>query len=165
MDEVDGRQKTNPAVDHWRGVTGSQLPDGGNVEPLTAAKLFLSALLATQLLGCVDARLQVRDLRTGAAVVQAQAFELRPTGDVCLDEADAAGNLSLHLPVDEQAIVAVRAGGFMQWSKPVAWLRSQPLPLTIHLEPVWMAGFLHTGLKPGDIIVREPCHCTHPKAQ
>ncbi len=146
-------------------MTGSQLPDGGNVEPLTGVKLFLCGLLAAQLLSCADARLQVRDQGTGVAVVQARAFEMRSTGDVLLGEADAGGNLSLHLPADEQAIVAVRASGFVQWSKSVAWLRHQPPPLTIQLVPLWMDGFLHTGLKPADIIVREPCHCTHPKAQ
>ena len=148
-------------VDHPQGVTGSQSRHGGNVRSLTcvcaAALIYLS--------GCADARLTVRDQGTGVAVVQAHAVELRADGDYTLAEADAQGSLALHLPDNDQAIVAVRAEGFVQWSKSVGWLKKQPPPLIIQLEPVWMAGFLQTGKKPSDIIVRGPCNCSHPKAQ
>jgi len=115
--------------------------------------------------GCADVRLTVRDHGTGVAVVQARAVELRTDGDRTLADADAEGRLSLRLPADDAAILAVRAEGFVQWSKSVGWLKQQPLPLTIQLEPVWMAGFLQTGKKPSEIIVRGPCPCSHPKAK
>ena len=122
-----------------------------------AALIFLS--------GCADARLTVRDQGTGVAVVQAHAVELRVTGDRTLAEADAQGGLALRLPDDDQAIVAVRAEGFVQWSKSVGWLKKQEQPLVVQLEPIWMAGFLQTGKKPSDLIVRGPCPCSHPKAK
>jgi hypothetical protein len=159
------QQKTNPAVDHWRGVTGSQAPDGGNVRSFLAPNILLGALLLSQLTACADARLRVRDQGTGVAVVQARVYELRPGGDVLLDEADADGALALRLPADEQAIIAVRAEGFVQWSKSVAWLRSQPSPLLIQLEPAWMADFRRTGTKPSEIVVPPPCPCLHLKSR
>ena len=125
--------------------------------------VFAAALIF--LGGCADAHLTVRDQGTGVAVVQARAMELRVDGDRPLAEADAQGRLSLVLPADDQAIVAVRADGFVQWSKTVAWVRAQQPPLTIQLEPVWMAGFLQTGKKPSQVIVRGPCNCSHPKAK
>ena len=115
--------------------------------------------------GCADARLAVRDQGTGVAVVQAHAVELRADGDRTLAEADAQGSLALRLPDNDQAIVAVRAEGFVQWSKSVGWLRKQQTPLIIQLEPVWMSGFLQTGKKPSEVIVRGSCNCSHPKAQ
>jgi hypothetical protein len=165
LGEVDGRQKTNPAVDPWWGVTGSQFPDGGNVRSLLAPNILLSALLLSQLTGCADARLEVRDQGTGVAVVQAQAYQLRPGGDVLLADADADGAMAVRLPADEQAIVAVRAMGFVQWSKSVAWLRSQPTPLLIQLEPTWMGDFRRTGTKPSEIVVPPPCPCLHLKSR
>jgi hypothetical protein len=165
MGEIDGRRKTNPAVDHWWGVTGSHFPNGGNVRSLLAPNILLGTLLLSQLTACADARLRVRDQGTGVAVVQARAYELRPGGEVFLDEADADGALALRLPADEQAIVAVRAEGFVQWSKSVAWLRSQPSPLLIQLEPTWMGDFRRTGMKPAEIVVPPPCPCLHLKSR
>lgn len=152
------------AVDHPQGVTGSPSFNGGNVRsPTDWTCVFAAALIC--LSGCADARLTVRDQGTGVAVVQAHAVELRADGDRTLADADAQGRLDLRLPAHDEAIVAVRAEGFVQWSKPVAWIRQQQPPLTIQLEPIWMAGFLQTGKKPSDIIVRGPCPCSHPKAK
>ena len=160
------------AVDHAQGVTGSPSRHGGNVRSLTSPTCVFAAALIC-LSGCADARLTVRDQGTGVAVVQARAVELRADGERLLAEADEQGRLSLRLPANDQAIVAVRAEGFVQWSKSVAQirdqlrdqLRAQQPPLMIQLEPIWMAGFLQTGKKPSEIIVRDPCNCSHPKAK
>lgn len=151
-------------VDRRQGVTGSPFPHGGNVRSLNLTTYACIAAFIC-LMGCADARVTVHDQGTGVAVVQARAVELRADGDLILADADDHGRLALRLPTDDHAIVAVRAEGFVQWSKSVAWLRAQHMPLTIHLEPVWMAGFLHTGKKPSNIIVRGPCLCSPPKAK
>lgn len=115
--------------------------------------------------GCSSMQMTVRDQGTGAAVINARAVELTRSDERPLDEATAAGRLSFRLPAAPTAIVAIRAQGFIQWSKSVAWLRAQPQPLVIELEPVWMGRFLETGKKPSEIVTPSGCHCPRAKTQ
>lgn len=120
---------------------------------------------ACLLAGCTSARLVVHDQGTGVAVVHARALVLTAGHEEEVDAADAEGRLSVALPSDPEAIVAVRATGFVQWSKPVRWFSAQPQPIAIELEPAWMDGFLKTGLKPSEIAVPKGCACHQQKAR
>ena len=120
--------------------------------------LFASFVLSA-LLGCADTRLQVRDQGTGVAVVYAQAVVIAQGRERIVDEADATGRLALRLPHDPTAVVAIRAQGFLQWSKPVTWFAGQPQPLTVELAPLWLDKFLETGLKPSQIVEPKGCNC------
>lgn len=115
--------------------------------------------------GCSSTHLIVRDQGTGAAVIHAQALHLAGADEYELASANAAGHLGLRLPAAPDALVAVRAHGFIQWSKTVAWVQAQPQPLTILLEPVWMGRFLQTGKKPSQIVTPSGCNCPGKKAQ
>jgi hypothetical protein len=123
------------------------------------------ALAAVLLGGCTGARLVVHDQGTGVAVVHAQALILAGGQEEEVDSADAAGRLHVSLPADPEAVVAVRASGFLQWSKPVRWFSTQPQPVVIDLEPVWMGNFLKTGLKPAQIVESKGCACHQQKAR
>ncbi len=117
------------------------------------------------LCGCSSVQVTVRDQGTGAAVINARAVELSGSDERQLDDATADGRLSFYLPEASTAIIAIRAQGFIQWSKSVAWLRAQPQPLIIELEPVWMGRFLQTGKKPSEIVTPSGCHCPRAKTQ
>jgi hypothetical protein len=121
----------------------------------------LAFLLLT---GCSTARFDVRDQGTGVPMVQARAVVIVHGREEEADTADASGRLKVSLPDTPDAVIAVRAQGFVQWSKTVAWIRTQPQPLAIELEPVWMSDFLKTGLKPSQIVEPKGCNC-HPKAR
>lgn len=114
--------------------------------------------------GCADARITVRDRSNGVALVRAHAVELTATGERELATADARGRLDLRLPAADTAIVAIRAEGFVQWSKSAGWLRQQQPPLQIQLEPVWMAGFLSPP-KAVEITTVKPCNCPQQRAK
>ena len=116
------------------------------------------------LTGCSTVRLDVRDQGTGVPMIQARAVVIDHGREDEADNADASGRLKVALPDAPDAVVAVRAQGFVQWSKTVAWIRAQPQPLAIELEPVWMSDFLKTGLKPSQIIDPKGCNC-HPQAR
>ena len=119
----------------------------------------------TLLSGCSSTQLMVRDQGTGAPVINARAVQLSGTDEHELASANSAGRLAFALPSAPDAIVAVRAQGFIQWSKTVAWVQAQPQPLTINLEPVWMGRFLQTGKKPSEIVTPTGCRCPHKKVQ
>lgn len=121
-------------------------------------------LASLLLVGCSTVRLDVRDQGTGVPMVQARAVVIEQGREDEVDAADASGRLSVSLPDAPDAVVAVRAQGFVQWSKTVAWIRAQPQPVAIALEPVWMSDFLKTGLKPSQIVDPKGCNC-HPKAR
>ena len=121
----------------------------------------LSCLLCGILTGCADTRLQIRDQGTGVAVVYAQAVVIADGRERIVDEADAAGRLAVRLPHDPTAVIAVRAQGFRQWSKPVTWFAGQTQPLTVELAPLWLDKFLETGLKPSQIAEPKGCNCPH----
>lgn len=116
------------------------------------------------LMGCSTVRFDVRDQGTGVPMVQARAVIIEEGREDEADSADASGRLKVALPDDPDAVVAVRAQGFVQWSKTVAWIRAQPQPVAIALEPVWMSDFLKTGLKPSQIVDPKGCNC-HPKTR
>lgn len=117
------------------------------------------------LTGCGSTHVIVRDQGTGAAVINARAMQLDGGTERELDTASADGRMSFSLPATPESVIAVRAAGFVQWSKTVAWLRTQPQPLTIDLEPVWMGTFLKTGKRPSEIVTPSGCNCAGKKAQ
>jgi hypothetical protein len=113
--------------------------------------------------GCGGTRLEVRDRGTGVAVVQAQAVIIAEGRETVVDEADGQGRLSVSVPSAPDAVIAVRARGFLQWSKPVAWFRQQPQFIAVDLEPVWLGDFLNTGVKPSQIVTPQGCPCHRSK--
>ncbi len=124
------------------------------------------AICGLGLSSCANARFIVHDQGTGVAVIQARAVEVRSAGaggEILLADADDHGRMAVRLPANDDAIVAVRADGFVQYSKTAGWLRAQPQPLSIPLAPLWLSEFLRTGKKPSEIITVKPCHC--PAAQ
>ena len=127
-------------------------------------RFLLLALPLLALAGCTRAHLVVTDQGTGVAAVQARAVVISGGREQEVDSADGAGRLSFAIPEAPDAIVAVRAQGFVQWSKTAAWLRAQPQPVAIDLEPLWMGRFLATGQKPSQIVTPVPCHC-HDRAK
>ena len=119
--------------------------------------------LCTALSSCGGTRLEVRDRGTGVAVVQAQAVIIAEGRETVVDDADGQGRLSVSVPSASDAVVAVRARGFLQWSKPVAWFQQQPQPIAVDLEPVWLGDFMKTGVKPSQIVDPQGCKCHRSK--
>jgi hypothetical protein len=120
-------------------------------------------LVLLALTGCANTRVQVRDQGTGVAVVYAQAVVIANGHEQVVDEADAGGWLALRLPRDPQAVIAIRAQGFLQWSKPVPWFAGQAQPMLVELAPLWLDEFLKTGLKPSQIVEPKGCNCHHQR--
>ena len=132
------------------------------MRPLVVTQAVVLSLCAA-VSGCGGTSFEVRDRGTGVAVVQAQAVIIADGRETVVDEADGQGRLSVNVPSAATAVVAVRARGFLQWSKPVAWFDQQPQPVLVNLEPVWLGDFLKTGVKPSQIVEPQGCPCHRSK--
>jgi hypothetical protein len=132
------------------------------MRPLVVTQALILPLCLV-LSGCGGTRLEVRDRGTGVAVVQAQAVIIAHGRETVVDEADGQGRLRVTVPSDSEAVVAVRARGFLQWSKPAGWFLKQPETVSVDLEPVWLGDFMKTGVKPSQIVTPQGCKCHQSK--